>query len=694
MNAPLPRYIDPMLFVADNRIIPEKVMIRDSLNEHIITHARDYTPEREPFLRKHLMSACALEYPPFNDDKTRSTFIEAIRAEVPLDSTLSNVVPENIKPKKLPSSSYDHPVAHLVNGEPFAPIISAAEAKQSRDAVSLYLTLELVLERNGYPNILHDAVKNLEQRGIEKPNIEQLFNELRTALSTEIKKVSTAEILKSLHRGGVEGVADYLGVAPEVNKEISGLMDFITPRGFPLNDVINWRYGLAEPHMEKASIAEKINVGLDARVNHLITHTRERLKNGEAIPDERDNEKLVAGMLKYMPPVLSTLFFEEGGQLIFTLDPDLGNLQHMPATGFHITYQSPQNPQNAMRQIFTSQELGLPKNTRTNIHEINHLFYPELIGQTWARHADDLLAFDQERIKYLKGLVDQYVKGDVAIEQKVLEQLNSTEFSVNGRSFMDMVQNSGLSGKDYMLTFIGAVNEAYHYLQMESPTYNRIGTYGDPLDRFREMIPRYSELRYVAHVDHPELIQFIVPGISEMYENMYLPHLEERLNQVRAQFGSRAAAVVQTLPDTGMPYDRKFTEARFLKEWEENVGEVTVRHPAGDNRSVLTEFSDIHTDLPTLDKIADTSSLDSRPPAMDHAGILPPEQTPPEDMPSAHLLNMPLSASPAKPAAANNIVSMARKAPVLPTSTLKAITITSDGTVVRDAPTVTMNPSP
>ncbi len=669
------RYLDPILFVAGNRIIPEKVMIVDELNEHVRMHARDFAPEREPFLRDYLRGACSLEFPPYNDDKTRNVFIEAIRDAIPKDPKLSATVPENAKQQELPSSLYERPVEHLVNGEPFAPLISEADMKQYRDAIAFYMMLEMKLNDNGYKTILHDSVKSLENRGISSPSAEQLFNELRTALSSETNKVATAEMLRNLHHGGIEGAVDYLHISPEICREVDGLMDYITPRGFPLNDVINWMFGRAEPHMEGKSIQEKLTVGLEARINHLIEHHRAGLKNFTAVPNEIENERLVCGMMDYLPPVLSTLFFEEGGQVIFTLGPDLTELQNMPATGFHITYESATNPENSMHQVFTSQELGLPKSTRTLVHEINHMFYPDMIGMSWASHADDLLMRDQERIKYLKNLVDQYVKGDEDIKSKVLEGLNLPEFQVDGKSFFDMTDNTS------MLTFIGAVNEAYHYLQMESPTYNRIGTYSNPLDRFREVIPRYAEMRYVAHIDHPDLMKFIVPGITDIYENMYLPHLEERLEQIRQTRPLKSEALMSSV-DPASLYEHKFVEPRFSQEWtEEVIGGVHIRHRAGDNRSVMSDFADVVTS-PTVDKAVIMDALDARPASTAHAGTAP-------EM-GGSILQPLLQAPSAAALSANNIVNY-KKAGVSPTVNIDAFSISTDGQIVR-APAMAVIP--
>jgi hypothetical protein len=237
--------------------------------------------------------------------------------------------------------------------------------------------------------------------------------------------------------------------------------------------------------------------------------------------------------------------------------------------------------------VFISQELGLPKTVRTLVHEIHHMLYPSLISMQEAEHADDLLQSDEERIKYLKGLCDQYVTGDMWVQLQVIQALNRPEFEVNGLSFMALLDN-GIS----MQTFVGAVNEAYHYLQMESPTYSRIGTYSGPLDRVREFIPRMAELRYGEHVDHPEIIQFIAPGLTEIYQNIYLPHIDRRLAQLREKVPSRIEALLETMPEDAL-YDHIFVNPQFMRPWTEDIGEIKVTHPAGDTHSLAHEFTDV-----------------------------------------------------------------------------------------------------
>jgi hypothetical protein len=669
-----PVAFDPMMFVEDNRILPQHVAFQDKLNENVWLHPADLTVEREAFLRQKLESAFSIEYPPYVDEKVRNIFIEALRAAVPKDPSLSSVISESAKPKPLETDLFQYPLSHMVNGEPFAPLISEADLKQYRDAIAIYLALEFVLAEKGYPEILSKAVSSLEGRGVEKPTIDQLFNELRSALD-----ISTSDMARALHSGGVDGVNELLLVSPDLSKEIDRLMDYLTPRGFPLNDVINWMYGRNEPNMQGASTEEMVTIGLQARIDQTIHQYRSTVKQFTAMPEEIADERLVAAAMNHVPPIISELFFEEGGVVIFTPAPDLMDVLGMPATGFHITYESPQNPAHSMHQIFISQELGLPKNTRTLVHEMNHMMYPELITPESAVKADELLIRDQQRIKYLKSLVDQYSTGDAEIQQKALEWLNKPEFRVNGQSFSEMVTDGS------MLTFIGAVNEAYHYLQMESPTYNRIGTYSEPLDRFREMLPRYAELRYVGHSDNPNMLKFIVPGITEIYDDLYLPHLEQRLQHLRATQPSKVDALMASI-DPSEIYTKQFQNPEHSEGWTEWFGGVEVRHPKpkydGKDANKLNDASAqdyfneiVASDLSHLSARASSAAALSegaiRAQANDFTPL--PESTNFSDA-SARGDELPISNTPPIPlsARANNIVPLTR-----------TLTILSDGRVAN-----------
>ncbi|MFM7852783.1 MAG: hypothetical protein ACKO96_12920, partial [Flammeovirgaceae bacterium] len=68
-KAPISRD-SPLLFVLDNRIVPDQVGFRDDDNPNIWLHPRDIaTPERTQALHDKLLPLISIPYPSYQDDR-------------------------------------------------------------------------------------------------------------------------------------------------------------------------------------------------------------------------------------------------------------------------------------------------------------------------------------------------------------------------------------------------------------------------------------------------------------------------------------------------------------------------------------------------------------------------------------------------------------------------------------------------
>ncbi len=565
---------DPDLFVRDNRILPDQIAFQDAMNPTIWIHPDDLTPARESQLREKLENAFSLPYPPYKDDPVRGMYMNALQDKVAVPPNLSNAIPDVSAFHPLPSDPYDYPLSHMVNGEPFPELLSAAGFEAYREATKIYLMVECVLADKGYPELLGTTADSLQQRGVAHPSLQQLLHDLRDALGT-----TTTQMVETVATDGADSVAQLIGIDPDLQGDIYALVDHMSTRGFPLNDVINWTYGRvheAQTGQSPAPVAEAIAMGKEVRIDSTVTDYRNRVDDYVNMPEQRRNEELVAGAMDYVPPVVSELFFEEGGVIIMTQEPDLYTLTGTAATGYHTSFESvsPNGETHSMYQIYLSQDLGTPRNNRTLVHELHHLMYPsQFMSMEDGQRGDALLASDEARLIELKALADEYVTGTAEQKAHVMAMFDSPRYASGGQSVSEMLRSEDTS----VQTFIGAINEAFQFLQMESPTYDRIQSYEEPLDRFREVIPRYAEMRYVEHVDHKGMMDFIVPGITEIYQDIYLPHLQRRLEHIQETRPSKVAATWEdmattvpmpdVIPDTLPPELTQQVEGSAIRLW-------------------------------------------------------------------------------------------------------------------------------
>ena len=70
---------------------------------------------------------------------------------------------------------------------------------------------------------------------------------------------------------------------------------------------------------------------------------------------------------------------------------------------------------------------------------------------------------------------------------------------------------------------------------------------------FREVISRYAEMRQVSHRDNPGVMQFLAPGLTKVWEQHYIPHLERVYQDVVAHQKTRAvegiSGQIYNIPD-------------------------------------------------------------------------------------------------------------------------------------------------
>jgi hypothetical protein len=101
--------------------------------------------------------------------------------------------------------------------------------------------------------------------------------------------------------------------------------------------------------------------------------------------------------------------------------------------------------------------------------------------------------------------------------------------------------------------FLWTVKHADDRLHVEGDTYAKSG-YGTPQERFREVLSRFSELKLVELRDSQPLLNFIAPGLNQIFDHYYIPHLD-RVRQAIHQPKAAQGAVATISPQLVHPRD-------------------------------------------------------------------------------------------------------------------------------------------
>lgn len=529
----------------DERIVRLHNMMR-GINPEIILNANNLMPDRIDEFRAQLIDQMQLDSPAIFDDTNHMIVLQALVDYMMPDASASTTPRYRSGKTPLDSHPQETPFAHYIHGEPFHQI-SERDEHAWRDSVSTYLVLDAFLKQNHQHDFLNDVIAEFKYQGIQ-PDAPVLFDAL-----SPLTGISGYDMTVILSNQGVTGIANALGVSQSYTQDAQALTAHTIQDNIPVNDILNWLAGRAQPGMEYASIDEKIAVGLEARLDATINTFRQLAHQKGIIPQtdaERQEALDVSTLFDLLPPVLSTLFFEMNGSVIYTHGKTLGNAFSDVGDdldGFSELRIPEGAPHHAINPIYVA--IGSPDAERVFIHELHHLMLPEQIPLEDAYYADALIKMDDIHITQLKLLVDDYVRSYDEYGSMVNPALNAQTMATlsamtapNGLSFQDAI--NAITADNPMAVFVQGVNEAYDYLRLGSEAYMQSDMYQDPVTQVKELIPRYSELRYYEHPDERNMLGFITPGMTEIYSGIYLPHLQRQLNEIHAEHGSRAQAMM------------------------------------------------------------------------------------------------------------------------------------------------------
>lgn len=535
----LPAPFDPRKFIENNRIHVEHGSLIQPSDPLLPLHPRELAPENEDRLRAKITRAYTTKGYSFFDNDQRAAISAALGGMIPLSaSTKEEVLSKGIANwiKEMQTGQDPESAKQAAKAaEPFKAVIeryldkpekNPAAAEFSRNAVGMYLMMEEALSERGFRG-------SISQFATGVTNAEGLVAKLSNYLGYE-----TQEFIDTARTKGLDGVGTLLGLDDTYVRDVKKLGAYLEDHKFSVNAVMNWKVGRTLPGMKNAGLSEQMGAGTKARVNAKVISARIAVGHQYEVPEPiLKTEQQIAGMLKFLPPELTETLFRLGAEIAYTPEQTVKPIApDIPVYGFHRRVVEHSDDVAGIYQIFISGKHDAEEGVRVLVHEAHHLLIPGQFRPQEVAMLDGLAAHDMLRLKALKELMDTWMAGDDVTKAQVVETLNRPEFSVGDKSFSQSI------GQAEMLTFYHQVQHAHDRLQVDSEFYHKSG-YDSPESRFQEINSRYAELRYVRDREHPDMLAFMAPGLTVAYEQIYLPHVNEQLQELRARDALQGTAV-------------------------------------------------------------------------------------------------------------------------------------------------------
>jgi hypothetical protein len=537
-------------FVEKNRIHVENGSVFDS--PYLVVHPRELAPEREASLRKKLELTYGIDNPSFFEDRVR--MIVALQMgqyfPVPLDAKRSQLM-DSIKQfnaevasgqdtsLKQQAEDRNHPMAAILRDTVKKPEIDPVGLAMLKNSMAMYLLCRERLTQRGYLNNLTSYIK----RG---GSPEQVFNDLKEELG-----VTPGQIQDAALKGGIDGVGSLLQIDPRFVADVKKITELCSTHDFSHNIVEHWHIGRQQLGLD-AGLEQKIAAGKASRIDEKIKQLRNKVHHRYDVPEPiRAEEARIAEALKLVHPSQLALLDDLGYELCFSPEMTAGHIAFHPHVyGLHRKTANDMRDIHGTYRIYFSGHGDLKNSMRTLVHEITHNLWPDYFSPEEIKSIDTLAASDRDHIRHLSNLMDThfdefancvraYHAGNDAEKAAVLATMNE-QFGMKFDALIPTLKDP------YELLFM--VKHADDRLHVEGDTYAKSG-YGTPQERFREVLSRFSELKLVELRDNQPLLEFIAPGLNQVFGQYYIPHLD-RVRQAIHQPQPVALAALAPAPAT------------------------------------------------------------------------------------------------------------------------------------------------
>jgi hypothetical protein len=549
---------DAMDFVRDNRIHIEHGSI--FVDPYLVIHPRELDPANEDALRKKLTLTYSINNPSFYEapervavalnlgqlvpvtlGAKRSRLMEAVKkfnAEV--DSGADSELQKQAQDKH-------NPFTAIVRDTVDHPNVDPVGLELLKNGLGVYLLLREKLTRNHYLKRETDYV-------VRAGTPDQVLQDLADKV-----EVTPQQIREAALSGGLEGIGKLLGLDPRYVSDVKELTEYAAGRDFGYNLIEHWHLGRQLLGLD-APLEDKITTGMDARITAKIAEYRGRIAHHYELPEpiQKEEARIATQDMAVLEPIQRQLMHVLGYEICFTPEVTADNIAfHKGIYGLHRKAANDLTDINGTYRIYYSGHGRREGAVGTLAHEVAHNFWPGYFSKDQVTRIDQLAESDAARFRDMRLILDTdfaafdnllkaYRAGDAREKQAVLASANEryANYGITVDGLFPVLRDAQ--------SFRWMVWDANDVLKVEGARYNHSG-YDTPQERFREVISRFAEMRQVSQRDEPEVLKFLAPGLTEIWEKHYIPHLEKVYQDVvkyKREHGSTTLA--PTAPTTAM----------------------------------------------------------------------------------------------------------------------------------------------
>lgn len=586
---------------ANDFVKNDRIHIKDGslfIDAYLVIHPHELAPENEAKLRQKMQLTYSVNNPSFYESSDRLAVALNLAQLVPvsLNAKHSQLSEEIKKYNAQVASGADASLAKLNRDKqhPFAAIVRDTIEKQAKDpvgvetlknGVAIYLLMRQKLTELGFRNPLVSYISHARTP-------DQVLSDLGEKIG-----VTPLAVREAALNGGIDGVGKLLGLDPAYVADVKQLTDKAAAREFSLNLIEHWHLG-RQLLGKDATFEQKIATGMEARITGRIAEGRARVhQQYEVAAPIKKEEKRIAEALNLVEPIQRALMFKLGYEICFTPEVTADSIAFYPGIyGLHRKAANDLRDTRGTYRIYFAGRGDMKGSYRTLVHEIAHNLWPEQFTPQAVAQIDQLARSDADRFAKLDRMLDEkfpefekFVKAYQAAsdaQKPAVAQAANEYFKPYGVAIDAAILPYIRDAHD--LQFM--VKHMHETLSVEGARYAKSG-YDSPHERFREVISRFAELKQVELRGEPQLLQFLAPGLNQVWEQHYIPHLNRVYNALVQNQTSMQAAGARELPDAAAP-------APKVEERPEPVKPVETKGSA-----------DKADNLPTTKVLADSIAL-------------------------------------------------------------------------------------
>lgn len=513
------------------------------IDPYLVIHPHELTPENEPKLREKLHLTYSVNNPSFYESYDRVAIALNLGQLVPisLDAKRSKLVEEVKRYNAQVDSGADAELQKLDadKRKPFAAIVRDTLEHPAKDPVgietlknglAIYLLAREKLTQQGFLNKLTDYV-------VRSNTPDQVLADLSDKIG-----VTPLQMREAALKGGLDGVGKLLGLDPSYVADVKKLADYAATQDFGYNVIEHWHLGNQLLRDPAANLEKKLATGIEARITYKINEYRGRQRHFYDVPKPIKEEQVrIADALNLVEPIQRALMYKLGYEICYTPEVNADGIAFYPGIyGLHRKAANDLRDLKATYRIYFSGRGDLKGSMRTLVHEVAHNLWPDQFSAEEAKKIDAYAASDAAHFARWQTVVgdpqhflkferfyNAYKAGNDAEKAAVIASTN--EWLQHHGVTVDGLFPYMRDAQDFKFM----VRHASDTLSVEGARYTTSG-YDSPEERFREVISRFAELKQVEYRSEPQLLHFLAPGLDQIWEAHYIPHLHRVYSQAVA----------------------------------------------------------------------------------------------------------------------------------------------------------------